>query len=177
MCVTCFHEERFLLYHDEKFNYRKWVEKLVHQWLVFVFVISSHTAYPSMVQCNAAVQCNFSDIGVSTECTCKHHCSTILLLHVSNQLDTSPTIFAAHRTILRWSLYYSLLDIIAVTSIMFNRPFLDLDESTAWIHDILEIGLSHLHVHLHINNVMVRWAQDTQMFLVTRKKKKWKTFR
>ena len=60
---------------------------------------------------------------------------------------------------------------------MFNRPFLDLNESTAWMHNVLEIHLCHLHVHLHVYNVTIRWAQDTQMFLVTREKKNWKTFR
>ena len=39
------------------------------------------------------------------------------------------------------------------------------------MHDILEIRLCHLHVHLHVYDVTIRWAQDTQMFLVTREKK------
>ena len=86
-------------------------------------------------------------------------------------MDTSPTIFTAHRTILCWSFYYLLLHIITITSIVFNRPFSDLYESTAWMHDVLEIRLCHLHVPLHIYDVTIRWAPDTKMFLVTREKK------
>ena len=59
---------------------------------------------------------------------------------------------------------------------MLNGPFSDLNESTAWMHDVLEIGLCHLHVHLHVYNVTIRWAQDTQMFLVNRKKEMEKFF-
>ena len=145
--------------------------KLVHQRLVFPFVIASHTAYPSMVQHDVTVQRNFGNIWVSTKYAREHYCSTMVLLHVSNELDTSPTIFTTRRTILCWSFYYSLLHIITVISIVFNRPFSDLYESTAWMHDILEICLCHLHVHLHVYDVTIRWAQDTQMFLVTREKR------
>ena len=87
----------FFFKHDEKFNNKKWIEKLMHQWFVFPFVIASRTLYPSMVQLNMAVQHNFGHVWVSTECARKHHCSTMIPLHVPNYF---PTMLTKHRTIL-----------------------------------------------------------------------------